>query len=442
MLIITFESINITRMKYKKINPALFVKNRRKLLKNIPANSVVIVNSNDEMPRNGDQNFAFRQNSDLFYLSGLDQEKCILCLCPDHPVESMREIVFTVKTDDTMVTWYGHKYSLEQAGEVSGVKTVKWLDEFETVLKDIMSRVSNVYISLYENPRYSTDVPYREQRFVAKLKSVFPLHNYCRLYPILSELRAVKETEEIELLQQACNITEKGFRRALQVVKPGIMEYEVEAEITCEFLKNGATGHSYHPIIASGSDTCILHYNENNKKCQSGDLLLLDIGAEYANYAGDLTRTIPVNGKFTRRQKDCYNAVLRVFKKAKELLVPGNTIDGVNAEVAKLIEKEMIGLALFTKEDVKKQPKDKPLYFKYFMHGTSHFIGLDVHDVGTKQMKFKKGMVLSCEPGLYIPEENIGIRIENDIMVADVPVDLMKNIPIEVDEIEALMSKR
>ncbi|MBI5217901.1 MAG: aminopeptidase P N-terminal domain-containing protein [Bacteroidia bacterium] len=427
-------------MRYSKINPSLFIKNRKKLLKKIDPNSLIIVNSNDEMPRNGDQNFLFRQNSDMFYLTGLDQEKCILCLCPDHPVESLREVAFTALASESMVIWYGHKYSLKDVTDISGIKSVKWLSEFESTLKDMMSRVDNVYISLNENPKYSTDVPYRELRFVTKLKQDFPIHNYKRLAPVLTELRAIKEPEEIALLQTACNITEKAFRRVLKFVKPGIAEYEVEAEMTHEFLRNGSAGHSYAPIIASGKDTCILHYVNNDKICKNGDLLLLDFGAEYANYAGDLSRTIPVNGKFTKRQKECYNAVLRVLKKAKNLLVPGNTIDKVNAAVEKLLEKEMIGLGLFTRADVNKQPKDKPLFFKYFMHGNSHFIGLDVHDVGNKQVVFKKGMVLSCEPGLYIQEENIGIRIENDIVVADKPIDLMKNIPIEAGDIEMLMA--
>jgi Xaa-Pro aminopeptidase len=426
-------------MKYNPIDKNLFINNRLKLINKIKPCSLVIVNSNDEMPRNGDQCFKYRQNSDMFYLTGLDQEKCILCICPDHPLENYREVVFTVKTNETMVTWYGHKYSKEGVTETSGVKNVMWLDDFENYLKEYMSRVEFVYLNLNENPRFSTDVPLKDFRFANKLKNDFPLHKYERLAPILTELRLVKEPQEIDLISTACNITGKAFDRILKFVKPGVMEYEIEAEITHEFLVNKASGHSYSPIVASGINSCILHYEENNKECKDGDLVLLDFGAEYANYAGDCSRTIPVNGKFTPRQKDCYNAVLRVMKYAASLLVPGTTIDAYHKEVCKFMEKEMIILGLFTEEDLKNQDKDKPLYFKYYMHGTSHFMGLDVHDVGTKQHVFKKGMVLSCEPGIYIPEENIGIRIENDIMVDNVPVDLMKNIPIEADEIERLM---
>ncbi len=428
-------------MRYNTISPELFKKNRQKLLKNIEKDALVIINSNDEMPKNGDQNFPFRQNPDLFYLTGLDQEKCILCLCPGHPIESMREIVFVNYADETMVIWYGHRYSLNDAAKISGVKNVKWLSDFEVTLKELMTRVNKVYISLNESPKFITEVPYRELRFANKIRQEYPSHEIKRLAPILSDLRAVKEPVEIELLQHACNITEKAFLRVLKYVKPGVFEYEIEAEITHEFIRGRASGHAYAPIVASGKNACILHYIENNQTCNSGDLILLDFGAEYANYAGDLSRTIPVNGKFTKRQKDCYNAVLRVFKKTVKLFVPGNTIDKVHAEVCKMMEKEMIGLGLFTIADVKNQDPTKPLFFQYFMHGISHFIGLDVHDSGNKQLVFKKGMILSCEPGLYIAEEAIGIRIENDIMVNDIPVDLMKNIPIEIDEIEKLMAK-
>ena len=428
-------------MKYKKIDNSLFIKNRHKLLESIEPDALVIVNSNDEMPRNGDQNFPFRQNSDLFYLTGLDQEKCILCLCPGHPVESMREIVFTNYADQTMVIWYGQRYSLEDATKISGVQNVKWLSDFESTLKELMTRVNKVYIALNEAPKYITEVPYRELRFANKIRQDFPTHEIKRLAPILTNLRAAKEPEEIALMQEACNITEKAFHRVLQFVKPGVTEYEVEAEITHEFIRNGANGHAYAPIVASGGNACILHYVENNKICQDGDLLLLDFGAEYANYAGDLSRTIPVNGKFSPRQKQCYNALLRVFREAVKLFVPGNTIDKLHAEVCKIMERELIGLGLFTTDDVKNQGTS-PMFFKYFMHGTSHFIGLDVHDVGNRQLEFKKGMVLSCEPGIYIQDENFGIRIENDIMVDDVPVDLMKNIPIEADEIESIMAAR
>jgi len=428
-------------MRYQPISPDLFVRNRIKLEKKLKPGALAVILSNDEMPRNGDQCFPYRQSSDFFYLTGLDQEKCVLTLFPNHPVEAMREIIFTVKTSDLMVTWYGHKYTLEDAGRISGVKTIKWLDDFDSVFRELISRAGIVYLNQNENPRFTTDVPSRDLRFMQQLRNDYPLHNFERLAPLLSELRMVKENEEIEQMIKACEITGKAFNRVLDFVKPGVMEYEVEAEITHEFIRNGASGHAYPPIIASGADTCILHYNSNDKQCLDGDLLLLDFGAEYANYAGDCTRTIPVNGKFTPRQRQVYEAVLRVLRKASRMLVPGTTIDKYHAEVIKIVEKELIGLGLFTEEDVLNQDPASPLFFKYYMHGTSHFMGLDVHDVGTKQQTLAKGMVLSCEPAIYIPEEGIGIRLENDIVVDDEPLDLMVHIPVEPDEIEALMRK-
>lgn len=429
-------------MRYKKINPELFIRNRKKLTSLLKQGSLAILNASDEFQRNGDQYHPFRQNSDLFYLTGFDQEKCVLCLFPDHPLENMREVVFTVKTNDSMVTWYGHKYSLEEAVEVSGVKTVKWLDEFDDFLKEIVLRAEFIYLNIYENARFQCDVPSRDQRFAEKMKQEYPLHKYERLAPLMVQLRLCKESEEIEIIQHACNITEKAFRRVLKTIKPDMMEYEVEAEITHEFIVNGATGHAYYPIVASGINACVLHYVKNDMHLSDGSLILLDFGAEYANYAADLTRTIPVNGRFSKRQKDCYNAVLKVMKLAQTFMVPGTTIEAINKEVSKLMESEMIGLGLFTAENVKNQDPKNPLYFKYYMHGNSHFIGLDVHDAGTRQMILKPGMILSCEPGLYIKEECMGIRIENDILVTqNGPIDLMKNIPVEIEEIEELMNQ-
>ncbi len=430
-------------MRYQQINPELFARNRQKLVKKLKPNSLAIILSNDEFQRNGDQFHPYRQNSDIFYLTGLDQEKCILCLCPDHPKPEMREIVFTVQTNEKMVTWYGHKYTLDQAKQVSGIKNTKWLDSFEDTLKDLVLNSGNIYINIYENARFSTDVPSNEQRFAKRMKKEYPLHNFDRINPLITELRLCKEPEEIEMMQHACNITEKAFRRILDRLRPGMMEYEAEAEITHEFIRNGASGHAYAPIVASGVNACVLHYIKNDVKIKDGDLVLFDIGAEYGNYAADLSRTIPANGKFTKRQKECYNAVLKVMKQAQQLIVPGTTIEKINKEVTLLLQEQMIKLGLFTAKDVKNQDPDNPLYFKYYMHGNSHFIGLDVHDVGTRQVVLKPGMILSCEPGLYIKEEGIGIRIENDILVTKKgPVDLMKNIPVEVEEIEALMKKK
>ncbi|HNZ41958.1 MAG TPA: aminopeptidase P N-terminal domain-containing protein [Bacteroidales bacterium] len=429
-------------MRYKQIPSQLFIRNRQKLARKLKPNSLAIILSSDEYQRNGDQFHPYRQNSDMFYLSGLDQEKCILCLFPDHPREEMRELVFTVQTNDKMVTWYGHKYTLEQARNVSGVSNVKWLDSFEDMLKDLVLRAENIYLNVYENARFSADVPSNDLRFSRRLKEEYPLHNFERLHPLITECRLCKEPEEIDMIQQACDITEKAFRRMLDRLRPGMMEYEAEAEITHEFVRNGASGHAYAPIVASGINACVLHYIKNDIEIKDGDLVLFDIGAEYGNYAADLSRTIPANGKFTKRQKDCYNAVLRVQKQAKNLIVPGTTIEKINKAVTLLLEEEMINLGLFSRQDVQNQDPDNPLYFKYYMHGNSHFIGLDVHDVGTRQIELKPGMVLSCEPGIYIKEEGIGIRIENDILVSEKgPVDLMKNIPVEADDIERLMMK-
>ncbi len=393
------------------------------------------------MPRNGDQTFPFRQNSDMFYLTGLDQEKSILTLCPNHPLEASREMIFVVKTNDLMVTWYGHKYTLEQAREISGVSNIKWLDEFDSVLKDLISRAENVYLNQNEHTRFFTDVPSRDLRFAQKLREEYPLHSFERLAPLIYEQRTVKGPEEIDMMQKACDITGKAFRRVLTFTKPGLKEYEIEAEIIHEFIRNGASGHSYSPIIASGANACILHYNENDRICNDGDLILLDFGAEYGNYAADLSRTIPANGKFTPRQRQVYDAVLRVMRKATKLLVPGTTIDKWHAEVCRNMEKELIGLGLFSEQDVKNQDPASPMFFNYYMHGTGHFLGLDVHDVGSKQQPLQKGMVITCEPGIYIKEEGLGIRLENDIMVDEEPLDLMAGIPLDPDEIEKMMAQ-
>jgi Xaa-Pro aminopeptidase len=430
-------------MKYFPIDSKLFIENRKKFVSKMKPNSMAIFNSNDEMPRNGDQNFPFRQSSDLFYLCGIDQEKTILVLYPDCPVPKYREMLFCVETNEIIAVWYGHKYTKEEATATSGINTVVWLSQFETILHELMVNCSSVYLNANENLRFTTEVPYRDVRFNKWLQEKYPNHTYERSTPLVTSLRLQKSPIEIELMKTAIGITNKAFRRLLGFVKPGVMEYEIEAEIDHEFIRNRASGHSYYPIIASGKSACVLHYVENNRPCHDGDLLLLDFGAEYANYCSDLSRTIPVNGKFTKRQKDVYNATLRVMKQAKAKLVVGTTIDEYHAEVCKIMEQELIGLGLFTAEDVKKQDPNNPLFFKYYMHGTSHFMGMDVHDVGTKQMKLLPGMVFSCEPGIYIPDEAIGIRIENDILVTENgPVDLMDIIPIEADEIEELMAKQ
>jgi Xaa-Pro aminopeptidase len=427
-------------MRYDPISKEFFIQNRASLVKKLKPHSLAVVNANDEMPRNGDQNFVFRQNSDLFYLTGLDQEKCILVLCPNHPLEAMRELVFIPNVSREQVIWYGEKYSPEEAKEISGIKSMKFLEDFEITFKDLVSRSEYIYLNQNEYPKYTTEVPYRDLRFANKIREQFPAHPVERLAPLVSELRLVKGPTEIAIMQKACDITEKGFRRVLASLRPGMMEYEVEAEFSHEFLRHGAGGFAYPPIIASGKSACILHYNVNDKPCKDGDMLLMDFGAEYANYAADCSRTIPVNGKFSPRQRQVYEAVLRVLKKAIKLLVPGITLDQAQAEVINLIDAECMGLGLYSEED-KKQKPEKLFFFDYYMHGVSHFLGLDVHDVGNRQIVLQKGMVVTCEPAIYIEKEGIGVRLENDIVVDDEPIDLMAGIPIEIDEIEALMSK-
>lgn len=433
-------------MKYLPIDNELFIKNRNKLKERLKANSLAIIRSNDELPKNGDQNFSFRQHSDLFYLTGIDQEKTILTICPDHPDQNLREVLFIIKADKKTEIWYGHKLTTEEATKLSGIKNIQFTNSFEQSLNDLMLNAEHIFLNLNENPRFTTDIPYCDLRFVHHVQKLYPLHHYHRLAPLLTALRVVKEPEEIALMQTACNITEKAFRRVLRFLKPNVMEYEVEAELTHEYIRNRANGHAYPPIVASGKNACVLHYVENNSQCKDGDLLLMDFGAEYANYAADCSRTIPVNGKFSPRQREVYQAVLRVMKQAIPLLVPGTTIDTYHKQVCKIMEDELIGLGLINQQEVDKENEDMPLskraFFRYYMHGTSHFMGLDVHDVGSKHQTLQKGMVFSCEPGIYIPEENIGIRIENDIVVDDLPIDLMKDIPREVDEIEALMANK
>jgi len=422
-----------------KISEKFFTANRKSLVKKLKPSSVAIINSNDEVCRNGDQNYPFRQSSDLFYLTGLEQEKCILVLCPDFPDEKLREVLFTIKPNEQLETWTGHKYTKDESYEISGITSVKWLEDFEMILRDMLLNSDNIYVNLNEYSKYQTPVSYTDYRMVSNLKEKYPAHSYHRLAPLITEQRLVKSKEEIDLLKKACSITNKAFKRVLNFTEPGKKEFEVEAELTHEFIRHGARGHAYQPIVGSGENALVLHYIENSDECKDGDLLLMDFGAEYANYAADCSRTIPVNGEFTERQKACYEAVLRVQKEAIKLFVPGNTIEKVNKSVFKMMEKEMIDLGLFTKEEVENQNPDNPLYSKYLMHGIAHFIGLDVHDVGSKYQKFEKGMVLTCEPGLYIKEEAIGIRIENNIVVEKNPIDLMADIPREVNEIEDLM---
>lgn len=427
-------------MRYKPLKWTFFTENRNALMAKLKELSLVLVFSSDEFPRNGDQTFPFRQNSDTYYLSGIDQEDTILALCPNHPEESLREVLFIKKVDQTQEIWYGKKLTLEEASTLSGVQTIYWLEEYEQILPKLMAATKQVFLWKNNAPKFSTEVPYKAIRMEEKLLDLYPKHKFLELAPLTTNLRLIKKQDEIKAMQKAIDITKKAYLRLLKNLKPGLMEYEVEADITYEFIRNGAQGHAYAPIVASGENACILHYEENDQQCKDGDLLLLDFGAEYAYYAADCSRTIPINGKFNPRQKECYEAVLDVFKKAQSLYIPGNCIDEINLKVNKMMESKMIELGLFTENDVRNQDQMNPLFTQYFMHGTAHFIGLDVHDVGSKQTKLEKGMVLTCEPGLYIKEENIGIRIETDILIDDSPIDLMANFPVEIKEIEEIMN--
>ncbi len=429
-------------MKYEKINNSLFIKNRAKFTAAMEPKSVAIFNSNDIYPVSADSTMPFNQHRDIFYLSGVDQEESILVLFPDAFNEEHREMLFVRETNEHIAIWEGEKLTKEAAFETSGIKNVYWLDQFDSIMKIITAQAENLYINTNEHTRADTTVETREDRFIKTLKVKYPAHNVKKSAPILHRIRAVKETTEIELMQKACNITEKGIRRILSFIEPGVMEYEIEAELMHEFLWNRSKGFAYTPIVASGKNACVLHYIQNNNRCNDGDVILLDVGAEYANYASDLSRSLPVNGRFTDRQKQVYNAVLRVKKASEQLLVPGTFLGEYHKEVGKLMESELIGLGLLDKTDIKNQDPNWPAYKKYFMHGTSHFIGLDTHDVGLWTEPLKPGMVFTCEPGIYIQEEGLGIRLEDDLVVqaSGKPFNLMGNIPIEADEIEGLMN--
>ena len=429
-------------MKYLQIDKSLFEENRLRLAGQLASNSIVVLNSNDVLPINADGTHKFIQQTDLFYLSGIDQEESTLIIFPNSREDKHKEVLFLRETNEQIATWEGHKYTKEEATRISGIKTVYWNKEFETIFKSLVVQADHIYLNTNEHLRADTRVETRDARFAKWCRDTFPLHPYKRLAPIMHHLRAVKSQAEIDLMRQACKITALTFQRLLGFIKPGVWEYEIEAEIYHEFLRNRSRGPAFETIVASGADSCVLHYVVNNKQCQDGDLVLIDFGAEYANYNADVTRTLPVNGKFSKRQKQVYNAVLTVQKAAAKLLVPGSTVDEYHKEVGRIMEAELIQLSLLDAKEVKKQSEDEPLYKKYFPHGTSHHLGLDVHDYGDKYRKFEAGMVFTCEPGIYIREEKIGIRIENDILITDDgPVDLTEDIPREADEIEDLMNK-
>ncbi len=430
-------------MRYESIDNQLFIQNRERLNALLKPNSVVIVHSNDVIPTNADGTMGFKQNNDLFYLTGIDQEESVLVLSPDHPDEKMREVLFIKETSEYIKVWEGYKLTKNEATETSGIKKVFWTHQFDSTLKRVIFEVDNVYLNLNEHDGGDSYFESRERRFVNQFKNQYPLHHIERLAPLMRKLRVIKQSIEVNLIKKAIKITEKGFYRMAKYLKPNIYEFELEAELTHEFLMNRSRGHAFQPIIASGANACVLHYVTNNQVCKSGDLVLMDFGAEYANYNADITRTLPVNGRFTARQKQVYQAVLRVMKAAKEMLVVGNTMENLRKGVGKVIESELIGLGLLKKHEVEKQNEDTPLYRKYFPHGISHHLGLDVHDVGNRYEVFKAGMLFTNEPGIYIPEEGIGIRLENDILITENDnIDLMARIPLEIEEIEGVLNVR
>ncbi len=403
--------------------------------------SVAVFNSNDIYPISADAMMPFEQHRDLFYLTGADQEETILILCPEANNPKHREILFVRETNDHIAVWEGEKLNKKQATEVSGIETIYWVDQFDKILFELMTETETIYFNTNEHYRQAVETETREDRFIKKCKEKYPAHQVAKSNPILQKLRSVKDAVEVDLIQQACNITENGFRRILPFVKPGVWEYEIEAEFLHEFIRNRSKGFAYTPIIASGANANVLHYIQNNQPCQAGDLLLLDVAAEYANYSSDMTRTIPVSGKFSKRQAEVYRAVLKVKNEATQLLVPGAFWKEYHVEVGKLMSSALIDLKLLDKKEVANENLDWPAYKKYFMHGTSHHMGLNTHDYGLLNEPIAAGMVFTVEPGIYIPAEGFGIRLEDNVVVQPkgMPFNLMQNIPIEIEEIEALM---
>ena len=432
-------------MLHQPIEPGLFTRNRKRLADKLKKSSLAVFNSNDIMPTNADGTMPFRQNSDLYYLTGIQQEESVLVLCPEAPQPELREILFLREPNELLEKWEGHKLTVQEAQGISGIKTVRWLSDFHKTFHHlmVMAGADRVYLNTNEHYRSDVVVETRDARFIDWCRKAYPLHRYDRVAPLMADLRRVKQPEEIQLMQQACNITEKGFRRLLGFVKPGVTEYEIEAELLHEFIRNRSKGFAYSPIIASGADNVILHYTENKKTCQAGELVLLDVAAEYGGYNSDMTRTIPVSGRFTKRQRAVYEAVLHVMKEARKMMSTSVVYFDYHREVEKIMESELIGLKLISKADIKKEKGKSQAFRKYYYHGTSHMLGLDVHDVGNMHEKMKAGSVWTIEPGIYIKEEGFGIRLENNVVLnAKGTTDLMKNIPLEADEIEELMNRK
>ena len=429
-------------MKYDRIDSALYIANRKKFIAKMAPQTLAVFNSNDIYPISADSTMPFAQHRDILYLSGVDQEESILVLFPNASNPGHREVLFLKETSELIAIWEGEKLTKQTAFETSGIQTVYWLQQFPTIFKQLMAEASGIYLNTNEHLRANTEVETREDRFIKQVKQDYPAPQVHKSAPIMHLIRSVKEQIELDLMQTACNITEAGVRRLLGFIKPGVWEYEIEAELAHEFLRKRSKGFAYTPIVASGKNACVLHYIENNQQCQDGDVILLDVGAEYANYSSDLTRCIPVNGRFTARQKAVYNAVLHVKKEATKLLVPGTIMAEYHKQVGTLMEEQLVNLGLISMQDIKNQDPAWPAFKKYFMHGTSHFLGLDTHDVGLWHEPIAANMVFTVEPGIYIPEEGLGIRLEDDVVVqaSGAPFNLMANIPIEADEIEALMN--
>jgi Xaa-Pro aminopeptidase len=429
-------------MKYDRIDKSLYINNRQNFTAQMAANTLAVFNSNDIYPVSADSTLPFAQHRDILYLSGVDQEESILVLFPNASNPAHREVLFLKETSELIAIWEGEKLTKQTAFETSGIQTVYWLQQFPTIFKQLMAEVQGIYLNTNEHLRANTEVETREDRFIKQVKQDYPAHQVHKAAPIMHKIRSIKHQIELELMQTACNITEAGVRRLLGFIKPGVWEYEIEAELAHEFLRKRSKGFAYTPIVASGKNACVLHYIENNQQCQDGDLILLDVGAEYANYSSDLTRCIPVNGRFTPRQKAVYNAVLHVKNEATKLLVPGTIMAEYHKQVGLLMEEQLVNLGLISMDHIKNQDPAWPAYKKYFMHGTSHFLGLDTHDVGLWHEPIAANMVFTVEPGIYIPAEGLGIRLEDDVVVqaSGAPFNLMGNIPIEAEEIEALMN--
>lgn len=436
------KTAELAPMRYDSIDPQFFVRNREKLLKKLKPNSLVIIHAHDILPTNADGTLPLRQNNDLFYLTGIDQEETVIVFCPETPTKEDREILFVKETSEHMAVWEGDKLTKEQATGVSGIENVQWNDGFEAAFHRLAPQVDHIYLHTNEYARADITVETRNRRFIRQCQERYPLHRYERVALPLQELRMFKDEEEVKFLQKAVDITEAGFRRVLKFLKPGIGEWELEAEYLHEFVRNKSRGFAYSPIIGSGKNACVLHYLENKDICEDGEMVLMDVGAEYANWNADMTRTVPVNGKFTARQKDVYEAVLRVMLAANDILRPGSNPIDYQKAVIEIMEKELIGLGLIDAEEAKKQDDSKKLVKKYFMHGTSHHLGLDVHDVSPANAPFDVGQVFTIEPGIYIREENLGIRIENDFIIGETEnIDMFAKFPTTVEEIEAAMAE-